>query len=234
MRSPRHRTSPSLNILTPEFLARLRELEEPASVGEAELAGPWQVEEGARGFAVLRDWESGKRGDVPESVWIEEETALLAAVAVGAAGREPLFRLREEEGAEGFAVEAAGAKGMEAGRVVAALPPGDGRGDARAGVRGAVAGGARAGDAGGRGARAGDGGGDPGPADDGGVESREAAGAGGAAPRWGRPGCQVRGAARSAAGRGLALERARPRPVPSPCPNRRPPSSLCERGGAGW
>jgi hypothetical protein len=114
MRSPRHRTSPSLNILTPEFLARLRELEEPASVGEAELAGPWRVEEGARGFAVLRDWQSGKGGDVPESVWIEEETALLAAVAVGAAGREPLFLLREAEGAEGFAVETAGAKGMEA------------------------------------------------------------------------------------------------------------------------
>jgi hypothetical protein len=113
MRSPRNRTSPSQNVLTPEFLARLRDREEPSSVGEAELAGPWQVQEGKQGFAVLRDWQSGKKGDLPESVWIEEETALLAAVAVAAAGREPLFHLREEEGAEGFAVETTGAKGME-------------------------------------------------------------------------------------------------------------------------
>src|ERR1041384_3822617 len=114
MRSPRHRTSPSLNVLTPEFLARLREKEEPSSVGEAELAGPWQVEEGEQGFAVLRDWQSQEKGDVPASVGLEEETALLASVAVAAAGREPLYRLREEEGTAGFAVEAAGAKGMEA------------------------------------------------------------------------------------------------------------------------
>jgi hypothetical protein len=83
-------------------------------VGEAELGGPWKVEACPRGFAVLREWESLERGDVPESVWVHEELALLAAVALSAVGREPLFQLGEEEGPDGFAVAAVyGKKGTQ-------------------------------------------------------------------------------------------------------------------------
>jgi hypothetical protein len=97
------------NAFSPEFLQHLEETPEPLTAGEADLSGPWKVEEmaGPPGrFAVLREWESVERGDVPEAVFVDRETAALCAAVLGLVGREPLFQLKEEAAPEGFPVAA--------------------------------------------------------------------------------------------------------------------------------
>ena len=87
------------NAFSPEFLEQLHEDPEPLTAGEADLAGPWKVEavpEPGGGFAVLREWESQERGDVPEAVFVDEETAILCAAVLCLIEREPLFHLAEE------------------------------------------------------------------------------------------------------------------------------------------
>jgi hypothetical protein len=113
MRTPPHATSPSPrsipNIFSPAFLTHLREQEESLTAGEAELAGPWKYEAvpGRPGaVAVLRVWEDLDRGDAPEGVFWQVETARLLALALPLLGREPRFHLSETESAEGFAVAA--------------------------------------------------------------------------------------------------------------------------------
>ena len=113
MRHRNESTSPSLspldNVFSPAYLARLRERDEVLTAGEAEYAGPWRCEAvpGKPGaIAVLRTWESLDRGDVPEAIVWQEETALLLAAILPLVAREALFHLSEEEEAEGFPITA--------------------------------------------------------------------------------------------------------------------------------
>jgi hypothetical protein len=89
------------NAFSPEFLEQLNEDPEPLTAAEADLAGPWKVEAvpaPAGGFAVLREWESLGRGDLPEAVFVDKETAALCAAILCLIEREPLFHLEEKEG----------------------------------------------------------------------------------------------------------------------------------------
>ena len=121
MRSPSDSSSPSkpslANVFSPAFLAAIREREEVLTAAEAEFSGPWRCEpvKGRPGaVAVLREWESAEGRDLPEAVMWHSETALLLATILPAMGREPLFHLSEESGAEGFAVRAVyGEQGSE-------------------------------------------------------------------------------------------------------------------------
>ena len=99
-------------VFVSSYLERLHEAEEVAGGREAELEGPWRVEEAGEGWAVLRHWESLDFGHRPVARLRSQETALLLAALLPALGRDVLYRLREGEG--GFVLESAG---EEAGEV---------------------------------------------------------------------------------------------------------------------
>lgn len=100
-------SSPS--IFSSEFLAGLRERDEAPTALEADLSGPWRTDPvpGRPGcVGVLRAWESLEDGDQPRAVFSEEELAMLCVVALPLVGREPLFHLGTEAGAQGYPVMA--------------------------------------------------------------------------------------------------------------------------------
>jgi hypothetical protein len=108
MRSSLDSTIPSSrNAFSPTFLQRIGERDEPPTAGEADMAGPWRIEEiPARGWALFPLGASSARGDRPYAVFAERWIALLTAAFLPGTGREPAFSLRKEAGPEGYAVEA--------------------------------------------------------------------------------------------------------------------------------
>ena len=86
------------NAFTPAFLEQLQADSEPLTASEAELAGPWKLEPvpGHPGaVAVLRLWEELASGDLPQAVFLHDETAALCSAALPLVEREPLFHLCE-------------------------------------------------------------------------------------------------------------------------------------------
>ena len=79
MRSSRHSISPSPNAFSPSFLQRIGERDEPPSAGEADVAGPWHIEETPDGFGLYRLGESRERGFPAYAVFRDRWLALLAA-----------------------------------------------------------------------------------------------------------------------------------------------------------
>ena len=104
MRSSRHSTLPSPNAFSPAFLQRIAQRDEPPSAGEADVAGPWHVEEMPNGFGLFRLGESQERGFEPYAVFRDRPLALLAAAVLPGTGRDRAFLLDKEADAEGYAV----------------------------------------------------------------------------------------------------------------------------------
>jgi len=97
------------NAFTHPFLQRFGELDEPPSAGEADAAGPWEVEEiPGFGFGLFRAGEGWSRGFPPAAVFDRRPVALLAAAVLPGTGRDAAFRLHKSAGAAGYAVESAG------------------------------------------------------------------------------------------------------------------------------
>lgn len=97
------------NAFTHPFLQRLGELDEPPSAGEADVAGPWEVEEiPGCGFGLFRAGESWPRGFPPVAVFGRRPVALLAAAVLPGTGRDAGFKLHKDADAAGYAVESAG------------------------------------------------------------------------------------------------------------------------------
>jgi hypothetical protein len=97
-----------LNAFNEEYLLAVRERDEPATSHEADMAGPFTLEEQAGRLALFRAWESAARGDVPQALFRDRETALLFQAIWPALGRERFFRLRREPGASGYGLEQEG------------------------------------------------------------------------------------------------------------------------------
>src|SRR5215203_1201351 len=98
--------SSSRNAFSPSFLRRIGERDEPLTAGEADVAGPWQVEDlPGRGHGLYRLGESRERGFEPYAVFRSRPHALLAAAVLPGTGRDPAFRLKKERGSDGFAIE---------------------------------------------------------------------------------------------------------------------------------
>ncbi len=96
---------PSPNAFSPSFLHRIAERDEPPTAGEADVAGPWHVEEVPGGYGLFRLGESLERGFKPQ-VWFRDRwLALLAAAVLPGTGRDAAFRLRKEPDGEGYALE---------------------------------------------------------------------------------------------------------------------------------
>ena len=104
MRSSRHCNAPSPNAFSAAFLQRIAQRDEPPSAGEADVAGPWRVEELPAGFGLFRLGESQERGFEPYAVFRGRDLALLAAAVLPGTGRDRAFLLDKEFGVEGFAI----------------------------------------------------------------------------------------------------------------------------------
>ncbi|HSK81360.1 MAG TPA: hypothetical protein VLQ45_33210 [Thermoanaerobaculia bacterium] len=99
----------SRNAFSPSFLERIALRDEPPTAGEADVAGPWRIEEiSSRGWGLFPVGASAARGDRPYAVFAERWAALLAAAFLPGTGREPAFRLHKDAGPEGYAIEANG------------------------------------------------------------------------------------------------------------------------------
>lgn len=96
--------SSSRNAFSPSFLRRIGERDEPPTAGEADLAGPWRVEEvPGRGWGLFRLGESPEE-DRPFAVTPSPWLAWVLAAVLPSLGRDAAYRLDKERGSEGFAV----------------------------------------------------------------------------------------------------------------------------------
>lgn len=101
------RTEPR-NAFSDEYLAAVKELDEPSTAHEAETSGPFTLVEQNGMLALFHAWESPERGDLPQALFHHRETALLFQAIWAASGRSRLFRLRQEPDAHGFGLEEEG------------------------------------------------------------------------------------------------------------------------------
>jgi hypothetical protein len=99
-----------LNAFSPEYLAALRERDEPPSASDADSVGPWRYRERDGRFYIFRQWESFETGHRPVAAFQSREDALLFMTALRVAAGMPVFRVRNPESpaAEGYEVEREG------------------------------------------------------------------------------------------------------------------------------
>ena len=96
---------PSPNAFTRPFLLRFGELDEPPTAGEADVAGPWEVEEiPGFGYGLFRAGETWDRHFQPVAVFHRRPVALLAAAVLPGTGRDAAFRLADKLTSAGFAI----------------------------------------------------------------------------------------------------------------------------------
>lgn len=97
-----------LNAFTQDYLAAVREQDEPSTSREAETSGPFTLVEQNGLLALYRAWESAAVGDQPLALFRHRETALLFQALWPALGRNDLLRLRTEPSGQGFSLETGG------------------------------------------------------------------------------------------------------------------------------
>jgi len=87
-----------VNAFTEEYLALLNERDEPVTAGEADYAGPWNIEDLPRGggHALLRS-NQDPDADRPYAVFSMLELAQVAAAVLPGTGREKKYRLGPDE-----------------------------------------------------------------------------------------------------------------------------------------
>ncbi|HYG63789.1 MAG TPA: hypothetical protein VEL74_14510 [Thermoanaerobaculia bacterium] len=105
MRSFTDGSSPSAqprNAFTANFLGRLAEREEGPTAPEADVAGPWRIEEiSGDGYGVFRLGESPARGFEPTLSFPAEWLALIAAGLLPGTGRDPMLYLQKDRNPDG-------------------------------------------------------------------------------------------------------------------------------------
>jgi hypothetical protein len=97
-----------LNAFTKDYLAAVREQDEPSTAREAETSGPFTLVEQHGMLALYRAWESAAGGDPPLALFHQRETALLFQALWPALGRSDLIRLSPAPSAQGYSLEAGG------------------------------------------------------------------------------------------------------------------------------
>jgi len=102
--SPPDRTDPSdptnpsdspTHAFTPEYLELLSHRDEPVTAAEADVAGPWHLEQHPQGWAVLRKGESLEKGSRPMAVFAKKDAFRLAAAILPGTGRRLRYKLGE-------------------------------------------------------------------------------------------------------------------------------------------
>jgi hypothetical protein len=96
--APTAPAAPAANAFAADYLELLAQQDEPRTAAEADLAGPWQIEQMEdRNWAVLRPGESLARGDVPFGIFDELPMAQVFAAILPGIGREPRYVLGKEQ-----------------------------------------------------------------------------------------------------------------------------------------
>lgn len=95
------------NAFAEEFLRRFDQEDEPPSSSEADLAGPWDVQEtsladGREAFGLWRVGDRPEWGDPPAGLFRERSLALLAAAVRPLVGKDPYYELGTERWTGGF------------------------------------------------------------------------------------------------------------------------------------
>ena len=113
--TPPDRSNPSdppAHAFTSEYLELLSHRDEPVTAAEADIAGPWHLEQHTQGWAVLRKGESLEKGSRPMAVFAKRDAARLAAAVLPGTGRRLRYKLGDEpDSLLGFPV-------LDAGEVV--------------------------------------------------------------------------------------------------------------------
>jgi hypothetical protein len=104
-----HRAQP-MTALSPEYLAALRERDEPVNVADPDVVGPWRIREAGGRFHLFREWERFETGHTPAASFGHREDALLFGIALRACSGSAIFRVLEggPAGPEGYRVEREG------------------------------------------------------------------------------------------------------------------------------
>ena len=99
-----------VNALSREYIAALRERDEPAGATDGDIVGPWRLRERQGEFHLFREWEGFDTGHLPVASFKCREEAMLFQMALGIAGRPALLLAREAVGSEsgGYVVEREG------------------------------------------------------------------------------------------------------------------------------
>lgn len=96
-----------VTAFSPEYLAALRERDEPPTAVDPEIVGPWRIWERDGLSHIFRDWERFETGHQPVASFKLREDAFLFVAALRASVRPMIFRVRSEgpPDPEGYRVE---------------------------------------------------------------------------------------------------------------------------------
>src|SRR6185436_12130202 len=96
--------TPAPNAFDSEFLALLSDRDEPVTAAEADVAGPWHLEQHPwGGWAVL--WQGASvTSSQPPAIFTKKDAARLAAAVLPSTGRRSRYRLGKEPDALGYPV----------------------------------------------------------------------------------------------------------------------------------
>ena len=83
-----------LTAFSEEYLAALREKDEPPSAPDGDVVGPWVVREHGDKFCLFREWESFEAGHTPMAEFTNREDALIFVAALRAIAAPPAYRVR--------------------------------------------------------------------------------------------------------------------------------------------
>ena len=103
-------SSKPLNAFSDDYLAALRERDEPPNAADGDLVGPWRVREQGKKFYIFREWESFEAGHTPVAELANREDALIFVTALRAIAGPAFYRTRNPSapGSEGCDVEREG------------------------------------------------------------------------------------------------------------------------------
>ena len=102
------------NAFHPQFLKALGERDEPVTAAEADVAGPWAVEEiRGLGWGLYREGEGLARGFSPAAIFPDRALARLAAAVLPGTGRDRMLQLRSEASPDGYGYEVVLGEGGE-------------------------------------------------------------------------------------------------------------------------
>ena len=94
-----------LSAFRQDYLAAIREQDDPSTAREADTSGPFTLVEQNGMLALYRAWESAAGGDLPLALFHHRETALLFQALWPALGRHEFLRLSSQQSAQGFNLE---------------------------------------------------------------------------------------------------------------------------------
>jgi hypothetical protein len=82
-----------VTAFTPEYLAALRERDEPVTAADPDIVGPWRIWEREDMFHIFREWERFETGHQPVASFKRREDALLFTAALRSCARPMIFRV---------------------------------------------------------------------------------------------------------------------------------------------